>query len=184
MQHFNFKIVVRARDLGLLHLSTNVERLLKAYSDAFLKYGMACRAAPDQWTKPDVKEFERLLGEMLPLGDAGNIHCQNAIATIFCWGLIMESEEDFVSLRKNLVMEASYWWSEAARRGHPYALDNLLNNGLGIEKTKLEKMVAEVQKSHPKLKPSAPEFLGVLYHKISGKAFSKEWAKISPGVAG
>lgn len=165
-------------------MSTNVERLLKAYSDAFLKYGMACRAAPDQWTKPDVPEFERLLGEMLPLGDAGNIHCQNAIATIFCWGLIMNSEEDFIALRKSLVMEASYWWAEAARRGHPYALDNLLNNGLGIEKTKLEKLVEDVKKANPKLKPAGPEFLGVLYHKVSGKAFSKEWAKISPGVAG
>ncbi len=163
-------------------MSKNIEQLLKAYSDAFLKYGMACRAAPDHWTKPNTKEFEKLLGELLPLAEAGNIHCQNAVATIFCWGLCMESEEDFISLRKNLVAEASHWWALAARKGHPYALDNLLTNGLGAEKTKLEKLADEVKKSHPKLKPSTPEFLGVLYHKVSGKAFSKDWVKISPGV--
>ena len=163
-------------------MSKNLEQILKSYSDAFLKYGMACRSAPDHWHKPDTKEFEKLLGQLLPLAEAGNIHCQNAVATIFCWGLCMESEEDFIALRKNLVAEASHWWSLAAHSGHPYALDNLLSNGLGTEKTKLEKLVDEVKKTHPKLKPSTPEFLGVLYQKVSGKAFTKEWFKISPGV--
>ena len=161
----------------------DVEALYKRWTVALNGYGDASRVLPGQWHPPDTKTFRHLLRELQPLAEAGNIHCQYAVATIYAWGLCAESEAGFQSNGEQWTLEATRFWDLAARRGHPYALDNFITSGIGPKKEILNEMIAAISKERPELTEFSPEFCRLLYERISGRPNTKEWYLISPGVS-
>ena len=72
----------------------NTHTLFDRYQIALGNYTDLRAKDPSRWHRPDVDAFTELYRLMLPHAEAGDMHCQYAIAGMHELGLCCDSEED------------------------------------------------------------------------------------------
>lgn len=146
------------------------------YQAALGNYCQVCHGAPDRWHRPDVAEFTELRRLLLPRAEAGDMHCQYAVATILKLGLQCESEAEFADAQAANLEEASRLWLTAARQGHWPALDNLVTSGVGPEADAARRAFQQLAEERPELVGAShgmpvfgPPFMQQLLRQLYGE---------------
>jgi hypothetical protein len=159
----------------------NARTLYDVYEAAFKKYGHACAATPEQWHRPDAAEFTELERLLLPHAEAGDMHCQYALATIHWLGLCCETQEEFFATQLARRERATRWWIAAAMQGYWPALDNLVSFGVGPEAKRASEEWDKLKQERPDLIGSShgmpvygPEFVQELSRRFYGPVIDEE----------
>lgn len=154
----------------------NIQSVLRRYYKSVELYGNACAQDPSVWHRPDASEFSQLHDLLLPLAEAGDMHAQYALATIYWLGLRCQSEEQYFEEYQALLEKATFWWVAAASQGHWVALDNLLTCGVGKEAGRVTSLRYQFEKTHPRLVDRSddmplygPDFMQELCRTVYGK---------------
>lgn len=154
----------------------NTQSALQRYYRFSDLYGNSCAQDPSVWHRPDTNEFSQLHDLLLPFAEAGDIHAQYALATIYWLGLRCQSEEQYFEEYQTLLKKATVWWVAAASQGHWVALDNLLSCGVGEEAERVTSIRYQFEKTHPHLVDRShdmplygPDFMQELCRTIYGK---------------
>lgn len=155
------------------------QALYERYQVASQAYGDVCVSAPERWHRPDVAEFTELHRLLLPHAEAGDVHCQYALATILSMGLCCESEEQFLAGYTAAQEAATHWWLAAAMQGFWPALDNLVTNGVGAEAQRAKDAWRQLKTERRDLVGSShgmpvygPEFVQELSRRFYGRVIT------------
>jgi len=153
---------------------------MERFEAAMHAHANRCAENPETWHCSNFVEFIELKKLLLPLAEAGVVHCQYALATIIWLGLCCQSEQEFVQGRDAAAQDATPWWLAAAKHGFWPATDNLVTSGFGSEAREAVKAWEQLESERPDLIGRShgmpvygPKFVQELTRRLYGKVITE-----------